>query len=100
MKYSRVLNSPRIERAYIRAREDGMCQAFRFSPAHVLVVDAVGLAHIEVLTTNDAPAWLTRSKPLTPHAAQVAIRKSATIAPQFKSVYLAMLDAAQTKEVR
>ena len=92
-------NNPRIERAYQRALDAGDCKVFKFSPAHVLVVDAVGLAHVEVLTANDAPAWLTRSKPMTPHAAQVAIRKSSTIAPQFKAVYLAMLDA-QGKEVR
>lgn len=92
-------NNPRIERAYQRALDAGDCKVFKISPAHVLVVDAVGLAHIEVMAANVAPAWLTRSRKMTPHAAQLAIRKSATIAPQFKAVYLAMIDA-QGKEVR
>jgi len=82
---------------YRRALENCMFRVYRFSAAHVLVVDSDDRARVEILTTTPTPIWVHRSRQLTRHEAATIIRKAATIAPTFKPVYLQML-AAKEKE--
>jgi len=83
---------------YRRDRDAGRCAVGRFTQAHVAVLPPNGALHIEVLTDNVPPRWLTISPQMRPNEIENAIRKSATISPQFKTVYLQMLKAG--KEVR
>ena len=78
---------------YKRDRDAGRCTVGQFSPVHILVSAPDGTTRVEIIDGTQPPPWVMRSARMRAKEIERTIRRSSSISPQMKAVYLTMLDS-------